>query len=87
MTMRAIVNDKRYRALPTLAEKKSVLAEFQAEKRKIERVLLSTIFFHIQLTYVYQFKEEKRKKDTKSKEAFVTMLKECEHLHPKMTWR
>ena len=36
--MRAIINDERYKVLPTLAEKKKVLAEFQQDKRKQEKV-------------------------------------------------
>mmetsp|Transcript_268 Transcript_268/g.363 ORF Transcript_268/g.363 Transcript_268/m.363 type:complete len:615 (-) Transcript_268:7-1851(-) len=36
-TMRAIINDERYKVLPTLAEKKKVLAEFQQDKRRQEK--------------------------------------------------
>lgn len=38
MTMRAIINDERYKGIKTLSEKKQILAEFQAERRRQERV-------------------------------------------------
>jgi hypothetical protein len=57
MTMRTIIKDERYKALKTLAEKKQVLAEFQAEKRKIERVNTSSLFIllyiHSSLLHLY----------------------------------
>jgi hypothetical protein len=68
MTMRAIINDERYRALKTLAEKKQVLQDYQAEKRKQER-------------------DEKKKKDNKTRDTFIQMLRECEHLQPGMPWK
>eukprot|EP01119_Soliformovum_irregulare_P017107 TRINITY_DN5032_c0_g1_i1.p1 TRINITY_DN5032_c0_g1~~TRINITY_DN5032_c0_g1_i1.p1 ORF type:complete len:660 (-),score=249.63 TRINITY_DN5032_c0_g1_i1:234-2213(-) len=37
MTMRAIINDEKYKAIPQLSEKKKILQDFQAEKRKQER--------------------------------------------------
>ena len=37
MTMRTIVNDERYKLIKTLAEKKQLLADFQNERKKLER--------------------------------------------------
>ena len=61
MTMRAIINDPRYKALKTLQEKKQALSEFQTEKRKQERVMTNKLFFHLNNFFLLGRKKKKRK--------------------------
>jgi pre-mRNA-processing factor 40 len=38
MTMRSIINDDRYKVIPTLGQKKQIWQEYLGEKRKEDRV-------------------------------------------------
>lgn len=76
MTMKAIINDKRYRALDTLSEKKQVLLDFQAEKKKLERVkLFILLHFKKKLKNFTILKGREKKKRYEAKGNFLNYVK------------